>query len=341
MSQDPRPRPFEPEALARFVGAVRLAPRQAHKTLTLWPLVAETPRSASKPSAYVAASDAFGSGAFVGHEVAYAESIGEISVENRGEVPVLLMFGEELRGARQNRVPNASYLIAPRSRAVVAVSGVEHGRWALLNATFRPSGAVLSAVSRREIAASVAVSLGEGRGFVADQNALWRDVERRLRRSGTRSRTRAYAHHLETRASELEEATRAFRPVPGQVGFVASIGDAVAGLEIVARPDVFRRLFAGLIGSYLIDVLDGLGGAAFADGESPAPRPGQGEASEAFDGPEAFLRAVAEAPARASASLGLGEDVRLRGPGVLGCGLFADGLVQLSAFAEPGPRSHP
>jgi hypothetical protein len=81
-------------------------------------------------------------------------------------------------------------------------------------------------------------------------------------------------------------------------------------------------VFDRLLRAYAIDGVD----AAFLKrrrGRSLRPR---------FDAPEAFVDALAAAPAMASASLGLGVDLRLAGAGVSGCALAHEGLVHLTAF---------
>jgi hypothetical protein len=48
--------------------------------------------------------------------------------------PVLLLDGEELIGAKQNRVLNTTVLVAAHSRLTIPVSCVEQGRWAYKSA---------------------------------------------------------------------------------------------------------------------------------------------------------------------------------------------------------------
>jgi len=52
-----------------------------------------------------------------------------LAVDNKGERFVLFVEGQELRGAKQNRVLNASVLIAAHTKTVIPVSCVEQGRW--------------------------------------------------------------------------------------------------------------------------------------------------------------------------------------------------------------------
>src|SRR3954469_7535295 len=58
-----------------------------------------------------------------------AGDVGPLLVHNPLGVAVLLYDGEELVGAKQNRIPNVSVLLAAGSKAHVPVSCVERGRW--------------------------------------------------------------------------------------------------------------------------------------------------------------------------------------------------------------------
>jgi len=332
---DPTPLPaFQPDDIARFLATTRLAPRQPHKLLTVWPLLGESPDAATQAPPYVALADAIAERTLRVREMHGGGSVGQIVAENRGDVAVLVLFGEELRGAKQNRIANASFLVGRKSRVVLDVSCVEQGRWAQRSTYFAASGEVFSSSSRRKMARLVKLARAAGRRFEANQQAVWWDVAESLERSQTRSRSAAYADHLRSRASELDEAAAAFHALPHQVGFVAAIGDQMVGLEAVGRPEVFARVFRGLMRSFLVDALDSRRGSESLPG-SGDPTAGAGSGSSGFDAPEPFVRAVASATATAGPSLGLGEDVRLAGAGTTGCALFAGSLVHVTAFPEP------
>src|SRR5687768_1685391 len=66
----------------------------------------------------------------LGHGEAMVTEVGQgqvntVRVEHRGLAPLLLLDGEEVIGAKQNRVFNASFLVAPGSTVEVPVSCVE------------------------------------------------------------------------------------------------------------------------------------------------------------------------------------------------------------------------
>jgi hypothetical protein len=311
--------------LAELVARTHLAPRQACKSLTLWPL---RPTDAARPVAafrYQALGTAFRAGTVRVDEVDERGQVPHVRVSNLGEVAVLVLFGEEIRGAKQNRIANASFLVPARSDLVLDVSCVEAGRWHRRRGErFHKSEAVLSNAIRRKMAREVAFSRARGHGFEADQAQVWNEIGSRIELSRTSSRTGAYADYEGSRATDLEEMTRAFHPVEGQVGFVASIGDEVAGLEVIGSPEVFAASFQALLRAYAIDAVDAaLVRQLESEHRHTAPR---------FETPESFLDALARARFSRGPSLGMGDDLRLKGAEVAGCALEHGELVHVTAF---------
>ncbi|SVD63764.1 uncharacterized protein METZ01_LOCUS416618, partial [marine metagenome] len=56
-------------------------------------------------------------------------TVSEIHVKNLGDLPVFGLDGEQLVGAKQNRVLNLSVLFPEKTDILVPVSCVERGRW--------------------------------------------------------------------------------------------------------------------------------------------------------------------------------------------------------------------
>lgn len=330
-----------PNPVAETLARVHLAPRQAHKALTVWPLLADPVVPSPGPS-YRTLADALEAGDLLVDEVSAGGLVPNVRVTNRGGEAVLFLFGEEIIGAKQNRVANASFLVPARESIVIDVSCAEAGRWGRrAGEHFRSSDHLISHMLRRKMQAKVAMARAMGQSFHADQAEVWHEVRDRVVSSQTRSDSVAYDDYHATRRTDLDEILRAFSTLPGQVGFVAAIGDAVHGVELLGRPGVFERCFERMLRAYAIDAVD----AALLREERPEGR-GRGEQSDlfegpdrpaatpapAFDSPEAFLTALAAADITRSPSLGLGEDLRLRGPHVAGCALAAEGVVHLMGY---------
>jgi hypothetical protein len=314
--------------LADFLAGVALAPRQAYKSLSLWPLVRRPDAPAPRGPDYVLLADAIAMGVAEVDEVSEAGSVPHARVANRGGRAVLVLFGEALRGAKQNRIANASFLVPARGEVQIDVSCVEEGRWGRQRgARFAADTEVVSSALRHRLTRQVHAARNAGDGYRSDQAEVWREVRERVAFARAESPTLAYDDYAATRRREVEEVCGAFAAVPGQVGFVAALGDGVVGVEAIGRPEPFAAAFVGLLRGYAIDAVD----AGFlAQREGARPR-----GPVRFDAPEAFLAALAAAPASARPSLGLGEDLRLEAHGLAGCALVCEGdVVHATAFAE-------
>jgi ARG/rhodanese/phosphatase superfamily protein len=315
--------------LAEHLAALELAAPSASGSLTLWPLRLHDGAPPPKCPDHLPLAAALAQGLVLVDEVSEGGSVPHVRVTNRSELAVLFLFGEEIRGAKQNRVANASFLVAPKSAVVLDVSCVEAGRWHRRpGSRFEAADAVLASSVRRKMAGKVAAARSRGLGFDADQAEVWGEIEVRIGHAGAASRTGAYADYRASRASEVDAIGAAFAPNPGQVGFVAAIGGAIAGVELLGRSEVFAASHGALVRGYAIDAVD----AALLRAR---------DGGDGFDAPEPFLAAVARAGVRAGASLGLGEDLRIEGGGVVGCALACEGIVHLSAFPGPAPRPRP
>jgi len=306
--------------VSELLGCVHLAPRQSHKSLGLWPVV--LPEGTQPPGPdYVLLADALAAGTLRVEEVG-GGSVPKVRATNRGAKPVLFLFGEEIVGAKQNRAANASFLIAPHSTEVVDVSCVEAGRWdSQHRGGFAPSSVVLGSRLREGMAARVAHARRAGAGFDASQGEVWRDIDQVMAFSGTRSPTSAYADVRRDRASELDDLCAAFRCVPRQVGFVATVGDVVTGVELIGRPEVFARAFDRLLRAHAVDATI----AGLVRGRKHG-------ATSPFAAPEDLLEALRQAEWMRGPSLGMGEDARLQSETLTGCALLCGGVVHLTAF---------
>mgnify|MGYP001485673302 CR=1 FL=1 len=96
---------------------------QSHGALAVLPIMAELPTGPD----YLTLSEALAAGTLVITEINEGGSVPELAVMNEGDLPVLLLDGEELAGAKQNRVVNTTILLKEHSKTVIPVSCVEQG----------------------------------------------------------------------------------------------------------------------------------------------------------------------------------------------------------------------
>jgi len=245
-------------------------------------------------------------------ETSDAGSVPELAVINPLREAVLLYDGEELVGAKQNRILNVSVLVGAGAKLPIPVSCVEQGRWDRSSVDFDTASHISHAHLRRRKAEMLAAR-PLARGIA--QSEVWQEIGEKQERMSVASPTGANRDTFAAYGDRLRKLEDAFPLQPGQCGAVLAIGDDLC-LDAVSRPGAFGLLWPKLRAGYLLDALERLD-------RRPAD-------SERIVG---FVDEVADAVVTRGPSAGLGEDVRLSGPGVIGSGLELDGeLLQLAAF---------
>jgi hypothetical protein len=294
---------------------LELGPAMQGDLLTLYPLLSPRP---AEP-AYDLARDAFERGTLEVTEVSEGGSVPTLAVVNGGERPVLLLDGEELIGAKQNRVLNVTVLVAAQQTIAVPVSCVEAGRWQYRSRKFRDADWLMDREGRARKMRRVRETLRRG-SRAGDQGDVWSHVAEKSARLDAASPTGAqeaiFARHHDRMARERVR----FEPAANQVGAVFAVGGRIGGLELLDAPGTFARALPKLVLSHAVDALDLA---------RPRWRKGQDDVLE-------FLNAVAALEAEWYPAVGLGREARLGGPGLTGAALVAEErLVHLSVLEDP------
>jgi hypothetical protein len=115
----------------------------------------------------------------------------DLRVANLGDLPLLLLDGEQLVGAKQNRILNMTVLVAAQTEVTILVSCVEQGRWGYRARHSAPSEVSLYAGLRAKKIAWVSRSLREGRGHTADQQGVWEALAQKAEAHDAQSPTGA------------------------------------------------------------------------------------------------------------------------------------------------------
>ena len=264
-------------------------------------------------SAYGTLDEALPAGLRI-HEVDEAGAVPELVVENPLAERVLLYDGEELVGAKQNRILNVSVLVAAHTRLTIPVSCVEQGRWSSQSLDFATAGHISHAhLRRRKAEAQAARPLARG----VAQGEVWDTVHEKLQSMSVDAPTGASADAHRAYARDVRALEERFPAQPGQCGAILALGPDLC-LDAVSRPDAFAGLWPKLRAGYLLDALERLDG-----------KPTRADATDGF------VQDVAGALTTRQPSAGLGEDVRLRGERVIGSGLVLEGeTIQLSGFTS-------
>ncbi len=257
-------------------------------------------------------------------EVSDQGAVPRLRAENRADLPILLLDGEELIGAKQNRVVNATILLPAQSVTAIPVSCTEQGRWDYTSPEFNDSGVVLSHSLRAHQSRDIAQSLAARGDYTGDQGRLWTEIDDLHERSGTDSPTRAMRDAFEARRTPIESYVGAFEPKEGQTGLIVFIDGRIVGLDNLSWDLSFKRLASKLLRSYALEAVVG----EPARGLKPNQKAAQ-----------AFIRKARATASQKYDSVGLGEDFRFTGGGLVGTALaFNDHVIHTAFF--PADDAH-
>ena len=260
-------------------------------------------------------------------EVNESGHVPEIKVLNKGERPVLIIDGEELVGAKQNRTVNLSILIPPAADVIVPVTCVEAGRWSHRSRSFSSSSRTHFAAGRAAKSAQVSASLLRDGVARADQSQVWQEIAAKSVRLQTSSATDAMAEMFEAQAGAVESFVRELPVADGQVGAVFILNGEPAGVDLFDCPSTFRSLFPKILRGYALDAID--------DRSSRVPPESTSAVAieEGVTRGKQFMRAVLDAGRKPFDAPGVGATWRLSAPQVSGGGLTFNGnVIHMSAF---------
>jgi hypothetical protein len=274
---------------------------------------------------YVTLDEGLAAGTLEVRELSDSGSVPTLKVTNKADRLTFLMAGEQLVGAKQNRVLNASLLVPAQSELPIPVSCVEAGRWAFRSAKFGSSGSMSHGRLRQEMHSHVTRSYHRDGTPTSEQGEVWREVSRKLGAMSSPSETAALEQAYTDHGSRLNEVEQRLTAPEGACGVVFALGGRIAGADLFDKPATLAKLWPKLIRAYALDTLE-----EKASGVVTA------------DDVKRWLGTALQAKAEAFKSPGVGDDVRLEGDRLVGAGLCVeDQPVHVELFAAAGSAPRP
>ncbi len=241
----------------------------------------------------------------------------DLDVDTDGGHPIFIMDGEGLVAGLQNRVVNTAVLAEAGLTHRLPVTCVEQGRWSG-EGGFRAGSSAYPSL-RAILASSVAASLVHGRGFSADQDAVWSSVKQKLSSLRVSSATSS----MHDAYSGVSRALAAFKEgfkLDGASGFIAFAGEELLGLDLLPGPEVMAKLREKIAESYALDAMERMNRASRFLSRDEAV---------------AVLRRVSRLKWQEFPAVSLGVEKRGDDGDMVARALVNDGvLVSLSAFAK-------
>jgi hypothetical protein len=300
---------------------------QTYANLTVFPLIAGSSASLD----YLTLDEAMKRGIVVVNEKDRGD-VNEVVIRNESSERIFIMDGEEIVGAKQNRVLNSSVMIAPDQVAHVPVSCVEHGRWTDTTAHFESGGTQLFARARQANAPAVTRNYSSKAPAMAgqsDQSMIWDKVAEKRASLSVGAPSGPMHEAYDKYHGDIGSYLSHFQVVKGQVGAIFAIRGQIIGADIFDQHGTLDKLFPKLVKSYALDAIEKTDRARF-------PSPSRDEARR-------FLRLVlgSEVSFRDYKSPGEGRDVRISSRSINGASLVDTHPVHIALFAPEKPIPRP
>jgi len=309
------------EVLIQTLDSLKLGAPQTYLNLAVFPIVCPEETGPE----YLTLGEAFDAGALQVTELTEGGSVPEIRVKNNAELSVLILDGEELQGAKQNRVANTTTLPAAHTETILDVSCSERARWHYRSADFMDSKVMMAQRVRKSKNLSVSQSLAAEERARSDQGAVWSEIDDLHALRGTHSPTAAMKDAFVGYSDRLDKCLAAFLLVEGQCGLVFLSDRTVKGMDMLNRTHPYGGVHDKIVKSYAMDLFEEKAA------ESQAP-----EESSVRD----FIGKCLAGAIATHASKGLGEDVRIESPQTFGSALvYENACIHVAMFTrEDGSR---
>ena len=239
-------------------------------------------------------------------------TVGTVLARNKANVPLVLIDGDEIVGAKQNRIMNRSLIVPPLTTMEVSVSCTEQGRWHYDRTGDRAH------FDYSDIAADFSTRRNKAHDLYENdscQSTVWNSIHDLERKTSFKSRTSALHDNFINLRSKLDGYLKNFHVDYGQCGAIFIINGEIKGLELFANPSIYHDYHEKIFRSYIME--------AIVDYRPNYCR----------DNIYGFLREISHSEFRTSPSKGIGRHLQFANDYGYGAALF-DGcsLVHLNYF---------
>jgi hypothetical protein len=305
------------DLLINYLEQLRIGQKQSYKNLAVYPLLSEYVVTLD----YLTLDEAMSQDAIDAVEIDKGGSVPELKVINKSGKIILILDGEELVGAKQNRIVNTTILVAANATTVIPVSCVEQGRWAYTSNKFDSEQRLMSPAIRSVKAKDVSLSLRQNHGYQSDQSVIWKEISAKADRMEVLSDSMEMAAIYRKETPAIKEYVDHFELVDHQIGAVFLINGKVVGMDCFGKAETFSKTYRKLIESYALDAID-------------MSEPEKKYKVYKRDA-EKLLKTAASGRVESHASVGLGTDCRLESKSLTGFALaHKEQILHMSLFSR-------
>lgn len=302
------------QILNDLLDSITVGAPQVFEEVQVFPLFSNQSESASS---FLQLDEALEQGLAEITEVSDGGSVPQLTVVNKSPRDIIIYDGQQLIGAKQNRIVNITVVVAANSTLPIPVSCVEQGRWRYNSPGFASSDHFSYPSLRRSTHSDVTRSKESRGSSDSDQSGVWRDISAKMDRMNVFSDTGAMSDIYASQAPEAEALNVAFDVAENQIGYMAFIKGGFAGSDLFTSAAVCRGKMEKLLRGYYLDSRDH--GVNFDKVEI-----------------EEILREVRAAEHREFDTVGKGKERRFDAPHVQGAWKEVDGFIPHVAILPKG-----
>jgi hypothetical protein len=215
-----------------------------HGNLAFYPVY--LPGGGEKLGDVLTMAEAAETGKFKIAELEEGASVNNLEVRNDTDKYVVLLAGEMIRGAKQDRIISYDTVIPPGGKFDVDAFCVEAGRWTEVSKHFS---------YEKEMAPSSVRGTAQGK---QDQGEVWAEVSKVNAKRGAVTATDALtaSYDSEEFRADVKEYERALKDVAQKrdvVGVIVVAEGEVRAGDVFANHDLFAAVWPQLLTSYAMD----------------------------------------------------------------------------------------
>ncbi len=304
--------------IAESLAELEIGDPQTVHNLIMFPLL----NAATVEKDYLLLDEALKQDAIEVSEVSDSGRVPELRVLNKSTQPILLLDGEELIGAKQNRILNVSVMVPAEKSITIPVSCVEAGRWHRQSRHFTSAGHTHFAEGRARKTKRVNETLRHTGSRRGSQGEVWADISVKANRMHAHSDTDASDVLYRTHRRSLDEYLEAISEVPNQTGAIFIVNGSTTGIDLFDSTAALSGSLNKLVESYALDAID------YSRNDASQ--------TNGFDA-KRFLADIHKSNAASYPAVGEGEDYRFDNEALSGGALVVhERVVHLCAFQVEG-----
>lgn len=200
--------------------------------------------------------------AFKNNEVEITEinndgQVNKVILKNLSSKNILILDGDILEGAKQNRVINTSILVGAKETVEIPVSCVERGRWNYSSDKFTQSDTIASKNIRFQKSQDIFRHRKHSQEnvFMASQSRVWEKVNEDLMCFNLESSTESHSELFDKKRDEFASTTNKIKLNTDANGLAYFINGKLYGMEIFNSKEIYKDYFDKILSSIAMDTI--------------------------------------------------------------------------------------